>query len=236
MTAPAIHLLRNRLKALADEEIKVRGQRYFKDSIESYGVKNPVVNRISKETFREIRSLDKMEIFNLIEILWQSGILEESLVACNWTYSLHSQFAPADFNTFRHWISRYVNNWAACDSFCNHSVGEFIEMYPDYRHELTGFTTSDNKWMRRSAAVSFIIPARKGLYLETVFEIAGRLLTDPEDLVQKGYGWMLKAASEARQKEVFDFVMKRKSEMPRTALRYAIEKMPAELRSRAMSK
>jgi len=55
-------------------------------------------------------------------------------------------------------------------------------------------------------------------------------------LVQKGYGWMLKAASIGNQKAVFDFVVKYKDKMPRTALRYAIEKMPAKLKKQAMSK
>ena len=66
---------------------------------------------------------------------------------------------------------------------------------------------------------------------ENIFEIANNLLLDQDD-VQKGYGWMLKAASEAHQKEVFDYVMKNKDKMPRTALRYAIEKMPEPLRKK----
>jgi 3-methyladenine DNA glycosylase AlkD len=62
------------------------------------------------------------------------------------------------------------------------------------------------------------------------------MLTDSDDMVQKGYGWMLKAASEKNQKPVFDFVVSNKKRMPRTALRYAIEKMPEELRKKAMEK
>ncbi len=62
------------------------------------------------------------------------------------------------------------------------------------------------------------------------------MLLDNDDLVQKGYGWMLKAASESHQKEVFDYVMKNKARMPRTALRYAIEKMPKDLKVKAMEK
>ena len=54
--------------------------------------------------------------------------------------------------------------------------------------------------------------------------------------MQKGYGWMLKAASQSHQKEVFDYVMKNKKDMPRTALRYAIEKIPSDLRQSAMEK
>lgn len=66
--------------------------------------------------------------------------------------------------------------------------------------------------------------------------IADILLTDPDDLVQKGYGWMLKATSEAYQERVFRYVMEHKDIMPRMALRYAIEKMPTELKVRAMAK
>jgi 3-methyladenine DNA glycosylase AlkD len=55
-------------------------------------------------------------------------------------------------------------------------------------------------------------------------------------MVQKGYGWMLKAASEAHPKDVFKYVMRKKATMPRTSLRYAIEKLPAELKAQAMAK
>lgn len=82
--------------------------------------------------------------------------------------------------------------------------------------------------MKRAAAVTLIVPARKGQFLSDIFGIADILLTDKDDMVQKGYGWMLKAASEVHEREVFDYVGSRKAVMPRTALRYAIEKMPAE--------
>lgn len=55
-------------------------------------------------------------------------------------------------------------------------------------------------------------------------------------MVQKGYGWLLKVASQTHEKEVFDYVMTNKSNMPRTALRYAIEKMPKSLKEKAMDK
>ena len=60
-------------------------------------------------------------------------------------------------------------------------------------------------------------------------------MMDEDDLVQKGYGWMLKVAANNWQKDVFDFVVKHKNRMPRTALRYAIEKMPKNMRKIAMS-
>lgn len=90
--------------------------------------------------------------------------------------------------------------------------------------------------MRRAAAVSLIIPARKGLFLKDIFGLAEILLSDSEDMVQKGYGWMLKAASEAYEDNIFSFVMNHKAQMPRTALRYAIEKMPEDMKKQAMAK
>jgi len=74
------------------------------------------------------------------------------------------------------------------------------------------------------------------MFLKEVFEISDILLLDSEDMVQKGYGWLLKVASNNHQKEVFNYVMKNKSVMPRTALRYAIEKMPKDLKKNAMEK
>ena len=141
-----------------------------------------------------------------------------------------------DIKVFEKWINNYVNNWASCDTLCNHTVGSLVEMYPQLIDYLIDWTKSRNRWMKRAAAVSLIIPARHGKFLKEIFVIADNLLTDPDDLVQKGYGWMLKAASEAHQQKVFTFVMKNKKEMPRTALRYAIEKMPQELKTKAMAK
>jgi 3-methyladenine DNA glycosylase AlkD len=109
-------------------------------------------------------------------------------------------------------------------------------MYPESVVKLKSWARSENRWMRRGASVSLIIPARKGKFLDDILEIANILLTDTDDLVQKGYGWMLKAASQAHQQEIFEYVMSKKNEMPRTALRYAIKKMPAEMRKEAMKR
>lgn len=84
--------------------------------------------------------------------------------------------------------------------------------------------------------MSFIVPAKRGLFLSEAFDVANVLLLDGDDLVQKGYGWLLKEESRMHQKEVFDYVVKNRSVMPRTALRYAIELMLKELRAEVMKK
>jgi len=231
-----INKIRIELKQSVDEKTQKTSQHFFKEKIRSYGVKVPAVNKISKEYFKMIDSMTKSEIFDLCDILWQSGYIEESFIACNWSYYIHKKYKPEDFQVFEKWIDNYVNNWASCDSLCNHSVGTFIEKYPDYLVRLKEFANSGNRWMRRASSVTLIIPARKGKFLNEILAIADILLLDKDDLVQKGYGWMLKAASEANQREIFDYVMKNKPVMPRTALRYAIEKMPKDLKIKAMER
>lgn len=228
--------IRKELERQADADYKEGAYRYFKESIELYGVRTSTVTVISKTFFKTVKSIPKKDLFDLCEILWQSGMIEESFIACNWSYALKKSYMPEDFERFGHWIDAYVNNWASCDSFCNHTMGTFIVMYPDYLAQLKSFTQSKNRWMRRASAVSLIVPARKGQFLKDIFDIADLLLIDRDDMVQKGYGWMLKEASKVHQKEVFDYVVRNKGVMPRTALRYAIEKMPEEMRVVAMKK
>lgn len=228
--------LRKELKRNSDEAVKKSGERFFKEKVKMYGMKTAVGSKIGKEYFKSVKDKSKAEIFELCEELWQSGYMEESFIACNWSSYIHKDYEPDDFKVFEKWIKNYVSNWASCDTLCNHTVGDFITMYPEYIAELKKWAKSDNRWVRRAAAVTLIIPARNGLFLQDIFEIADILLLDDDDLVQKGYGWMLKAASQAHQKEVFNYVIKNKSAMPRTALRYAIEKMPKELKSEAMKK
>lgn len=228
--------LRAELTKNSDEKTRAISQSFSKEPIKALGVKGPNVHKISKESFKHLHSKTKTEIFDYCGKLWQSGYIEESIVACNWSYYLHKQYEPADFRVFESWLSDYVNNWASCDCLSNHTIGEFMEMYPEYMAHLKSFATSENRWVRRAAAVSLIVPARKGKFLGEILEIADILLQDTDDLVQKGYGWMLKAASQANQQAIFDYVMNRKALMPRTALRYAIEKMPEELKVRAMAR
>ncbi len=228
--------IREELEMNVDENIQVTNQHFFKEPIKCYGIRSATVSKIGKKYFQSVRDSKKADIYDLCDKLWESGYIEESFIACNWSYALCKKYEPADFQLFEKWISEYVNNWASCDTLCNHTVGEFIRMYPEYLSKLKEFTGSDNRWMRRASAVTLIIPARKGMFLKDILEIADLLLFDKDDLVQKGYGWMLKAASESHQQEVYNYVISKKIIIPRTALRYAIEKMPKELRTLAMQK
>jgi 3-methyladenine DNA glycosylase AlkD len=231
-----IKQVRQKLKENCTTQTKISGMNFFKEKVKMYGVKTAHVSQIAKEQRAQMKDMKKTEVFELCEQLWKSEMMEESFIACNWCYSIRGQFEKKDFTLFERWVDKYITNWASCDTFCNHTLGAFIDMYPEYIQEVKKWSHSNNRWMRRASAVTFIIPARNGRYLKDIFQIADSLLIDDDDLVQKGYGWMLKAASKAHQNEVFSYVMKNKENMPRTALRYTIEKMPESLKKKAMAK
>ena len=228
--------IRQALKDNIDEKYLKSSQKFFKEKVIFYGVGSAIVEKIAKEYYKMIKDRTKSEIFDLCEIFWQSGYMEESFIACHWSHYQHKNFTPGDFVTFERWVKNYLSNWASCATLCHHHIGEFLEMYPGFISETKKWTHSTNRWVKRAAAVSLIIPARKGKFQTDILEIADALLLDTDDLVQKGYGWMLKAASQSNQKAIFDYVMSKKAIMPRTSLRYAIEKMPKELKAEAMKK
>ena len=101
--------------------------------------------------------------------------------------------------------------------------------------EAIKWAKSKNRWFRRASAVILIPSLKKGKQLDKAFEIADILLLDDDDMVQKGYGWMLKVAADKYQDKVYKYVLEHKAEMPRTALRYAIEKMPDKLKAEALN-
>jgi len=231
-----IQEVRRELKKNINEHTRASGQRFFKEEVKLYGVKTAQVSQIGKAYARQIKAMEKGQAFGLCEQLFESGCLEESFIACQWAYAIRAHYEPEDFRVFEKWVQKYVSNWATCDTLCNHTVGTLVEMYPEHLQNLKAWANSSNSWVRRAAAVTLIVPARRGKFLQDILEIADILLLDSDDLVQKGYGWMLKAASQAHPQEVFAYVMQHKGEMPRTALRYAIEKMPQELKSQAMAR
>jgi 3-methyladenine DNA glycosylase AlkD len=233
---PIIAQIRLELAAQADPEIQKSSKRYFKEAITCYGMKTAPVITLAKEYWKEVKGRPKQEIFTLCEELYESGYMEESFIVSEWARALSGRYERDDLMVFRRWIDTYITNWASCDGFCNHTMGDFIEQYPESVDELKIWTKSKNRWMRRAAAVSLIVPAKQGKFLNESMEIASLLLTDADDMVQKGYGWLLKEVSRKHTDEVFTYIMKNKPVMPRTALRYAIELMPRDLKAEAMKK
>ena len=229
-----IENIRNDLIKNSEESVKKNVQRFFKEKVLFYGVKSSTVSKIAGNYWKEIKVLKKPEIFSLCEELYQSDYCEEAYIVSNWVPRITDRFEIEDFVIFTRWIENYINNWAKCDGFCNHTMGNFIEKFPVILKEVFKWTGFKNRWARRGAAVSLIIPAKLGKFLEESMQIADALLIDPDDMVQKGYGWLLKEASRKHEEEIYKFVLERRKVMPRTSLRYAIELMPENMRKEAM--
>jgi 3-methyladenine DNA glycosylase AlkD len=227
--------VRKELRDLANQAAKGSVRRFFKEKIKTYGVKTPLVRGIARKYFPEIRVLEKRRIFSIVEELLKSGYNEDITVAFDWVYRGRKNFERKDFVIFENWLNKYVANWGTCDDFGTHIMGYFLFRYPEFLKKTEKWAGSKNRWLRRAAAVSLIYSLRRGRALDRALTVADRLLADKDDLVRKGYSWMLKEASKIYQPEVFEFVTENKKVMPRVALRYAIEKMPRKMKEKAMS-
>ena len=227
--------IRQELKNKIDSEYKEREGSFSKEEYQSYGVRTPKVRETAKKFWKQVKSEQKSEIFAKCQQLLESEMSEEQTVAFSWAYRLKSRLTPDDLDVFYQWLKTYVDTWFKCDDFCSHAVGYLLYKYPQFSTEVLEWAGSDNRWLRRAAAVSLLYSLRREEQLDLAFRVADKLLLDEDDLVQKGYGWMLKEATKHWPNQVFQFVLERKDRMPRTALRYAIEKLPDDQRQQAMS-
>ncbi|KYK37184.1 MAG: DNA alkylation repair protein [Theionarchaea archaeon] len=236
-----IQQIREELIKNADEEYHTRIKRFSREEIAQhkiryYGLRTPFTRKISSTYFKNIKKECKEKIFELCEILLQSGYSEERSIAFDWAFRVKKQYTLSDFQRFESWLKTYVTGWGSCDDFCTHAFGEFVYQFSEVIPRVKKWTQSDNRWLRRAAAVIFIYSIRRDTSIEQGFKIADLLLLDQDDMVQKGYGWMLKEISNLYPQRVFEYVMARKDRMPRTSLRYAIEKLSPELKKRAMAR
>lgn len=231
--------IQKNLDGLTDEKKKSRQidlAKKYKLNPQMRGIKTGVIRTISRKFYQKVKEKSKKDIFSLCTELLKTGFNEEKVIAFDWAFRLKGQFESSDFPILESWLHTYIEDWGACDDLCTHALGAFIYQYPAFIYNLKKWTASPNRWVRRAAAVSLIYSVRRGKYLHEAFTIADLLLEDTDDMVQKGYGWMLKVATRHIPDEVFAYVLKHKKIMPRTSLRYAIEKLPPEKKKEAMKK
>lgn len=214
------------------------------NTIDEYGYKRlgirvPAIRKITAPYWKELREKGIKNadvVFKVCEHLYSKKITELRLIATDWSFNVKNQFKASHFDVLESWIKRHFTSWGSCDSFCTRTMGYFLLHHPKFIPDVKQWTKSANPWVRRAAAVSFIYGLRREKFLQDCFDVANTLLNDSDIYVLKGYGWMLKEASNKFRDEVFNYVIENKSIMPRVSLRYAIEKMPKEMRRVAMEK
>lgn len=221
--------VRRELKAAVDPKYREGVLNYFKEPIDPYGVRGPEVKRITAAAYREWKLWPPGRRNRFCEALWRSGKAEEGAVAVYLCRRLGKQCAECEFRLFERWIDRYIRNWAHCDGVSSWLIAASIANQPSLMDVLPAWTKSTNRWKRRAAAVSLLQEAKRGRHTDHIFQVADLLLADPDDMVQKGVGWLLKEAYPKKPKEVVRFLAARKGRPSRLLLRYAAEKMtPAD--------
>lgn len=207
-----------------------KAARYFKTGVGSYsendtfiGVSNPNLRKIAKNFIY-------LDTENL-ELLLKSNINEErflALIILTKQYQQHKK-EEEKRKLYEFYIKnlQYVNNWNLVDASAHLIIGAYL--WDKDRSLLIKLAKSKILWHRRIAVVSTLYFIRKN-NLSSTFEIASILLQDREDLIHKAVGWMLREAGKRNQEELITFLDQHLNLMPRTMLRYAIEKFPENLR------
>lgn len=227
---PTLHELQKELKHLSDPQKAKILQRFFKTGEGEYG-EGDIFLGIKVPESRKIAIKYNGLSFDDIKKLLQSKIHEQRLIAL---LILVHNFEKGDQNDkekiYKYYLlnTKYINNWDLVDLSADKIVGSYLTDKP--RSVLFKLAKSDNIWERRIAMISTYQFIKNKEYEDT-FKIAEILLHDKHDLIQKAVGWMLREVGKRVSQEAeIEFLNKHYKTMPRTMLRYAIERFPERLK------
>lgn len=231
-TPPALAAIRSRVRALADPAVAAHSARFFKTGPGEYGAGDRFLGirvPLLRALVRELQPVPSATAFALLDSPWH----EERLVAL---LALVASFARAGdaergkiYRRYVAAIPAHVDNWDLVDSSAPGIVGAYLEKRS--RRPLRRLAHSQNLWERRVAIVATLRFIRNGEFGETL-AVAAWLLDDEHDLVHKATGWMLREVGNRDRATLEAFLERHRSRMPRTMLRYAIEKLPPAQRRR----
>ncbi len=207
-------------------------QRFFKTKKGEYGYGDIFYGLTVPQSRKIAMQFSSMSLSDVGKLL-ASKIHEERLIALLILTSKFSKASDLEKQAIYDFYlknTRFVNNWDLVDTSAYKIVGAYL-VGKNNRTILEKLAISNDMWERRIAIIStFQFITQEKSYTET-FKIAGILLTDKNDLIQKAVGWMLREAgkriSEKAEREFLDIHHK---QMGRTALRYAIERFPEKIR------
>lgn len=216
------------------EKIKILSK-FFKTGKGEYGEGDKFIG-LNVPANREVAIQNKDAEMSVISELLESDIHEERLCAL---LILVEKYKKSDCekkkDIFEYYIkqTKNINNWDLIDLSAPKIVGEYL-LEKD-KSVLLAMSKSKSMWERRIAIVSTITFIKAGKY-ETTLEIAKILLEDKEDLIQKAIGWMLREAGKKEKKVLIEFLNEYHTKMPRTMLRYSLEKLEKEEKEYYMRK
>ncbi|MCG9545560.1 DNA alkylation repair protein [Vibrio sp. Isolate33] len=199
-------------------------------------IKTGQVRTISAQTFKAIEDKDISHVLSLCTQLLEQRDWALGVIAYDWAFRVRKQYSKDTFPIFERWLKEFVTDWNDCDDFCTHAFGDLLSQYNDLFDLTIKWVEHSNFAVRRAAAVILIYPINQNRYAALdPFRVADLLLEDNHDLVQKGYGWMLKVLSQKEPELVVRYLKANYAVMPRVAFRYAIEKLDDKTKRELMS-
>jgi 3-methyladenine DNA glycosylase AlkD len=205
-------------------------KRFFKTGKGQYGEGDVFLGVQVPDLRKIVRKYANIPLDNILQLL-RSKIHEERLIALLTMVENANRSDEGGRETlFKKYLenTRYINNWDLVDLSADKIVGSYLFEKP--KDILYSLAASENLWERRIAVLATFDFIKKGLYHET-FKIAKILLNDRHDLIHKAVGWMLREIGKRCSREVLEqFLLANYKKMPRTMLRYAIERLPEDLR------
>ncbi len=220
---------RKELRKYASKEKAEILCRFFKTDPGQYGEGDVFIGVKVPETRKVAKLFQDMPLPETLKLL-KSPIHEERLLALLLfvqDYSRSNGTAKASIVKTYLAHSRYVNNWDLIDLSAPKLLGDWLRK--EDRAVLDRLARSDDLWERRMAIVATYAFIRENDFRDTL-RIADMLLNDPEDLMHKAAGWMLREVGKRDLAALEGFLKKRYTRMPRTMLRYAIERFPEKKR------
>ena len=221
--------IQRKIQELGSREKAKVSQRFFKTGPGEYGegdvfvgVKVPELRKLAKE-YREITVKE-------VKQLLRSAIHEERLLALFILVLKYSKGNEAEKKRIYELYlknTQFINNWDLVDSSAHHIIGAFL--VDKSKEPLYSLAKSMNLWERRISIISTFYFIKHDKYAETL-KISEILLTDEQDLIHKAVGWMLREIGKRHMPTEEKFLRKHYKRMPRTMLRYAIEKFPEDKR------
>jgi 3-methyladenine DNA glycosylase AlkD len=226
------------LSKLADKEKALILQRFFKTGKGEYGEGDQFLGVIVPKQRQLIKAYYEMNFAGLAALL-DSEIHEERLSAL---LILVHQYAKAKNLSLRKEIYDFylehtarINNWDLVDLSAPNIVGWHLFDNKELRGILDELVVDENLWKRRIAMIATAYFIRKSLFTPTL-KLAKNLLHDEEDLIHKAVGWMLREVGKRDFAVLQSFMQQHYKKMPRTMLRYAIERFPENLRQEYLKK
>jgi 3-methyladenine DNA glycosylase AlkD len=221
-----------RLKEKSDPVRAEGAQRYFKEDFQCFGLTAPQLRDLASEVYEMIKpAWGIAEAVEFCDFLLPNSNHEAKAMGILILERYRRQFPKSLFSKIRGWLGKnYLNNWAAVDVLCPSCVGALLERHPDLVAKIKLWAGSPNRWVRRASIVSFIKLAKKPGCRDAVYEIAGLHFDDNDDLIQKANGWLLREAGKADMIRLEEFLLNKGPAIPRTTLRYAIERFDKQKR------